>query len=179
MAVDHGAQSSRVRQRRHATDRVPRRVPDQVGIRAGDVRGPEHVRDGRRVDLVVATGEHQHGLAVRGEDERLHDGPDGNAECCGGLLGGTGRLGQLADLGNGVAAAECGGDTFDVGMHAPDASAASGVRSAGQWWMSTTILVGSWRVKTRNPLRWASPSATETTPSKSPTKATWRNSGKP
>ena len=69
MGVDERAQRLRVGQRGDAADRVAGGGADGVGIGAGDSVGSEGIRHLRGVALVVAAGQHEHGIAVRGEHQ--------------------------------------------------------------------------------------------------------------
>src|SRR6185369_11446535 len=78
--VDERTDGFRVAQRRDATDGLAGVVAYKIGGCPLEPADAEAGRDLDRVDAMGARGEHQHRLAIRGEDQRIGDGPDLDAE---------------------------------------------------------------------------------------------------
>src|SRR6202008_3712438 len=85
-AVAHDTAGARMRERRHATDRIAGRrlrfVPGRTSWDAPDERSELRFVDARR-----AGAQHDHGLITRDEYERLHDPRDLDADRVRGVLG--------------------------------------------------------------------------------------------
>ena len=87
VAVHVHRQGARESDRRHPADGVPGGLLHGVRIGATDAAA-RHLAEPPLVHPVDARGDHQQRAPVRGEDERLHDLADGDAERVGGLLRG-------------------------------------------------------------------------------------------